>query len=150
MQSTELLCTLEGANKTYFYASDYSVKLTVHTVGSSAQPVSTALQWLTDKYQLTTSQINGEIQREDVSYLAACFDNVEYYVDALGLSSGEQTDIIKKTDNHVAMIKCLKIWKSKKLSQATFRALLVMLVKLRKGAIADHVCQYIKVSACVS
>ncbi len=118
-------------------------------LGLSAQPVSAALQELVDKYQLTTSQVNHEIQQEDISYLATSFDNVEYYMDVLGLSSGEQTDVINKADTHAAMIKCLKIWKGNKLSQATFRTLLEMLVKLRKGEIADHVCQYLKVSACV-
>ena len=118
---------------------------------TSAQPVSTVLQQLMDKYQLTNSQVNHEIQQKDVSYLAAYFDNVELYVDAMELSSSEQSDVLlKRLDgNHLAMIKCLKIWKSKKLSQATFRALLEMLVKLKKGEIADNVCHYIKVSVCV-
>ncbi len=124
---------------------------TGHTLGSSAQPVSTVLQQLMDKYQLTTFQVDREIQQKDVSYLAACFDNVELYVDAMELSSSEQSDVLLKRldSNHLAMIKCLKIWKSKKLSQATFRALLEMLVKLKKGEIADDVCHYIKVSVCV-
>ncbi len=113
----------------------------IHTVGSSAQPVSTALQRLLGKCQLTTSQINGEIQQKDISYLAACFDNVELYVDALELTPGEQTDVrLKKIDsNHLAMIECLKIWKRRKPSQATFRALLEMLVEMKKEAIAAQV-----------
>ena len=122
---------------------------TGHTLGSSAQPVSIALQKLMDKYQLTTFQIDREIQQKDVLYLAAWFDNVEYYVDAMELSPGEHSDARKTESNHLAMIMCLKIWKSKKLSQATFRALLEMLVKLKKGEIADNVCHYIKVSVCV-
>ncbi len=129
-----------------FISCSYTAPATRDTVGSSAQPVSETLQGLIDKYQLTTSQVNHEIQQEDVSYLAACFDNVEYYMDVLGLSSGEQTDVIQKADTHAAMIKCLNIWKRKKLPQATFRALLEMLVKLKKGTIAVQVCQYMKVS----
>ncbi len=98
-----------------------------------------------DKYQLSTAH---EIQQKDVPYLAA---NVGFYVDAMELTPGEQSDVrLKKTEsNHVAMIECLKIWKRKNLSQATFRALLEMLVKLKKGEIADEVCQYLKVSVSV-
>ena len=74
-----------------------------------------------------------------------------YYMDALGLSSGEQTDVIQKADTHAAMIKCLNIWKRKTLSQMTFMALLDILVKLKKGTIAVQVCQYIymKVHECL-
>ena len=102
-----------------------------------------------DKCPLTTAQVNREIQQEDVSYLAPCFDNVELYVDAMKLTPGEQSDVQLKKSNHLAMIECLKIWRGKQRSQATFRALLEMLVKLRKGEIADLVCQYLKVSVCV-
>ncbi len=125
--------------------------LSFHTVGSSAPPVSTALQQLMDKCQLTTSQVNGEIQQEDVPCLAAYFDSVEFYVDMMNLTTSEQSDVrLKKIEsNHLAMIECLKIWKRKKLSQATFGVLLEMLVKLKKGEIATQVCQYLKVSVCV-
>ena len=101
-----------------------------------------------DKYQLTTAQVNREIQQKDVSYLAACFDSVELYVDAMELTPGEQNDVRwnKIDSNHLAMIKCLKIWRGEKLSQATFRALLVMLVKLKKEKIAEQICQYLSVS----
>ncbi len=100
------------------------------------------------KCQLTTPQVN---RQEDVPCLAAYFDyfdNVEFYVDAMNLTTSEQSDVrLKRIEsNHLAMIKCLNIWKSKKLSQATFRALLEMLVKLKKQAIADEVCQYLNVS----
>ncbi|XP_064391932.1 uncharacterized protein LOC135339650 isoform X3 [Halichondria panicea] len=114
--------------------------------GSSAQPVGTTRQQLMDEYQLSTTHINREIQQEDVPFLALCFDNVEFYVDAMKLTPGEQSDVrLKRIEsNHLAMIECLKIWKKRKLSQATFRVLLEMLVKLKKEAIADQVCQYLK------
>ncbi len=122
----------------------YTAPATGHTVGSSAQ----FFQQLMDKYQLTTAQIDREIQHEDVPILAAYFDDVDHYIDAMELSRSERSDVRLKGvvhSNHLAMIECLKIWKSKKPSQATFRALLDMLVKLKKGAIADQVCQYLKV-----
>ncbi len=107
--------------------------------------MSTALQQLMDKCQLTAPQVNGVIQQKDVSYVAACFDNTKLYVDVMELTPGEQND---EANTHAAMIECLKIWKRKKLSQATFRVLLEMLVKLKKWEIATQVCQYLKVSVC--
>ena len=98
-----------------------------------------------DKYQLTTAQIDREIQQEDVPILAAYFDNVDHYIDAMELSRSERSDVRLKGNHHLAMIECLKIWRSKNPSQATFRALLDMLVKLKKWAIAARVCQYLKV-----
>ena len=118
-------------------------------LGLLAQPVSTALQQLVDKCPLTTSQINCEIQQKDIPVLAACFDNTELYVDMMELTLSEQNDVFKETNTHVAMIKCLKIWKTKKRSQATIGALLDMLVKLKKGEVADQVCQCLQVSVCL-
>ncbi len=112
------------------------------TVGSSL------LQGLVEKYQLSAAQIDRKIQQEDVPYFAACFDNVEFYVDAMKLTRSERSDVLlkKNESNHLAMIKCLNIWKRNNPSQATFRELLEMLVKLKKGAIAGEVCQYLNVS----
>ncbi len=118
-------------------------------IGSSALPVSTDLQRLMDKYQLCNTQINRKIRQKDIPILAAYFDVIDLYVDAMELSLDEQNYVSKKANTRVAMIECLKIWKRKKPSQATFRALLKMLIKLKKGAIADQVCQYLKVSICL-
>ncbi len=118
----------------------------LYTVGSFAQPVSPVIQELMDKFQLTTTQVDRKIQQIDIPYLAIHFDNVELYVDVMELSSGEQIDVKHADTNQLAMIKCLKLWKGKKPAQATFKTLLVMLVKLRKEEIAGQVCQYLKVS----
>ncbi len=123
-----------------------SLNVSFHTLGSSAQPATKVLQGLLDKYQLTTSQADLEIQQKDIPYLAAYFDNFELYVDAMELTPGEKTDVNRKPNTHIAMIECLRLWKAKKPEQATFRTLLEMLVKLRKKEIAVKVCQYLKVS----
>ncbi len=117
-----------------------------HTAPATGNTVGSSAQQLIDKYQLSTAQVDREIQQKDVPYLAAYFDNVEFYVDAMELSPGEQTDVHRKPNTRVAMIECLNIWKRKNLSQATYGALLEMLVKLKKEAIADQICQYIQVS----
>ena len=118
-------------------------------LGSSAQPVSTVLQGLLDKYQLSPSQVDCQIQQIDTPCLAAYFDNVEFYVDLMELTTGEKTDVEGAKTNHLAVIKCLNIWKRKNPAQATFRTLLEMLIKLRKEEIADQICQYMKVSLSV-
>ncbi len=104
-----------------------------------------------DKYQLTAVQVDREIQQEDIPILAAYFDHVEHYVDVMELTPGEHHDVRRKgfNSNHLAMIECMKIWKRKMRSQATFKVLLKMLVMLKKEAIANQICQYLKVSVCV-
>ncbi len=97
-----------------------------------------------DKYQLSTTQINCEIHQKDIPFLAAYFDNTKLYVDVMELTPGEQNDVMKEANTHLAMIECLKIWKKKNFSRATFRALLEMLVQLNKETIAAQVCQYLK------
>ncbi|XP_064387404.1 poly [ADP-ribose] polymerase tankyrase-1-like isoform X5 [Halichondria panicea] len=114
------------------------------SLGSSAQPVSTVLQVLLDKYQLSPSQVDCQIQQTHIPYLAAFFDNVGFYVDVMELTPGEQTDVKGAEANQLSMIKCLKLWKGKNPEQVTFMTLLEMLVKLRKEEIADQICQYLK------
>lgn len=92
------------------------------------------------------AQLDREITQSDVPNLAGYFDNVELYLDCCGLSSGEQTDVIEKkknSGNHLAMIKCLSIWRRTNPKSATFRALLDFVLCLRKGDIARQIRQYI-------
>ena len=123
--------------------------MSFHTVRSSAQPVSEVLQGLMDKYQIPTSQVNHKILQEDIPYLALHFDDVNLYVDVMGLTPGEQINVNGARTSHLAMIKCLKLWTRKNPAQATFRTLLEMLVKLKKEEIAIQICQYLEVSLCV-
>ena len=124
----------------------YSIVIAYLSLGSSAQPVSTVLQVLLDKYQLRPSQVDCQIQQTHIPYLAAFFDNVGFYVDVMELTPGEQTDVKGAEANQLAVIKCLKLWKGKNPARATFMTLLEMLVKLRKEEIVDQICQYLKVS----
>ena len=101
-----------------------------------------------DECHVTTAQINREIQQEDIPNLAVHFDDVDFYTYVMELSPGERSDVrLKKIEsNHLAMIECLTIWKRREHSQATFRALLEMLIKLKKQKIAEEICQYLSVS----
>ncbi len=93
-----------------------------------------------------TDQLDREIAQSDVPHLAGYFDNVELYLDCCGLTPCEQTDVNEKKHtygNHVAMIKCLTIWRTTNPKAATFRALLEIVLCLRKGEIARHIQQYL-------
>ncbi len=78
--------------------------------------------------------------------LASCFDNVENYLDQLGLTPSQQTDIhdlAVRQDIQTAMAKALKLWRAPNPFVATFRALLIILLDLKKGDVAVRVCQHI-------
>ena len=71
---------------------------------------------------------------------------MESYLDKLGLTAGQQTDV-KDLDfrrgTQIAMNKALKIWRQPNPLAATFRALLNILLSLKKGQVAMQVSKYI-------
>ena len=82
----------------------------------------------------------------DINKLANCFDNVESYLDKLQLTPGQQTDIKDlaiRQSTRTAMAEALRLWRQLDPFAATFRALLKILLTLRKGDVAVRVCQYI-------
>ena len=96
---------------------------------------------------ISEAQLDREIGQCDVPYLAGYFDDVELYLDCFGLTPGEQTTVNEKkhsSGNHVAMIKCLTIWRTTNPKAATFRALLEIVLGLQKGEIARQICQYLR------
>ena len=103
------------------------------------------MEKLAEIHNLRNDQLNCEIEEEDIITLAGYFDNVEYYLSALGLITAEQTDIkFKKVTEgtQIAMNECLTLWKRHNPSAATLRALLEILLRLKKVEIASKVCQY--------
>ena len=65
----------------------------------------------------------------------------------MGLDPGQKTDIkdlAKDKGTKTAIVKALKLWRQPNPIAATFRALLWILIHLRKGDIAIKVCRYIK------
>ena len=90
------------------------------------------------------SQLDENIQEPDLYWLAAYFDNTEDYVEKLGLSPGQQTDVRKQTfvnGTQVGMDVALKYWRSRNPLGATFRALLLILLSLGKADVAIQVCK---------
>ena len=86
------------------------------------------------------------IREEDISKVAGLFNEVEIYLDKLGLLTAQQTDIKDIAYRHSttqAMTKALRLWRQPDPYAATFQALLEILLDLRRGDVAVRVCQYI-------
>ncbi len=99
------------------------------------------------KHGVTDEQLDREIEQDDFAPVAMHFDDVELYLNPLKLTDNEQADVRRETfvnGNQVAMITCLSIWRGHEPSEATFRALIRMLLDLRKQKIATNICQYLK------
>ena len=96
-------------------------------------------------YEMTDDQLNCEIEEGDIAYLAEHFDGVELYQRVFGLSNAEQTNVKSIAAVHgtqTAMAECLSLWRRHNPSTATLRALLDILLRLRKEEIASKVCDY--------
>ena len=87
------------------------------------------------------------IREEDINKIAGLFDEVETYLDKLGLLPAQRTDIKdiahSQHNTALAMAEALKRWRQPNPFTATFRALLEILLDLRRGDVALEVCQYI-------
>ncbi|XP_064398786.1 uncharacterized protein LOC135345289 isoform X4 [Halichondria panicea] len=111
--------------------------------GPSAHRVT--LQKLIRLYNLTGEQLSSEISDSEFPYLTEYFDGVMIYSKSMGLTPAEQADVnmlFYREGTQVAMIKCFTFWKTHNPYAATYRALLELLLKLRKEKIADEICQH--------
>ena len=95
---------------------------------------------------MTDEQLHKCIHEADLSELAACFENTDDYVEILGLTPGQQTDV--RTQAFVNGIQtgmklALKYWKKGNPHKATYRDLLPKLFFLRKGDVAVRVCKFL-------
>ncbi len=98
------------------------------------------------RYSLTDKQLNSEIEDSDILYVAEYFDGVKIYSSAMGLTPAEQADVNRLYRNEgtqVAMTECLIIWKRHNPYAATYKAVLELLLGLRKDKIADDICQHL-------
>ena len=127
-----------------------STSLNTRYYGNALLLVGTAsdgLQELIDKYRVDTVQLDREIPDNEVPVIAAYFDGVELYSQAMGLSAADQTTVrttLLQYDAQTAMTKCLSIWKRLYSFKATtFRALLELLLRLNRTEVAAQVCQYL-------
>ncbi len=104
------------------------------------------LQKLVKRHSLTDIQLNCEIGKVDIPILAKHFDKIELHMELMNLSPAEQEDVVNTMHtrgNQVAMTKCLSLWKGHISFDATYRALLEVLLRLEKGEVANNVCLYL-------
>ena len=94
-------------------------------------------------YNRSSDLLDSEIEEDEVTYLAAHFDDVMLYLKVLKLSSSEQADVKKIAHlhgNQVAMAECLSLWRKHNPSIATLGKLLNILLTLRKEEVAMKIC----------
>ncbi len=102
------------------------------------------LQELMD--HVDTVQLNREIPDDELPVIAAYFNNVELYSQAMGLSPAEQVDVrtaLHQYDTQTAITKCLLFWQQRDPYKATYGALLELLLRLHRTQVATQVCQYL-------
>ncbi len=118
------------------------------SIGSPANQVT--LQEIIKRYSLTDEQLDSEI--DEITFLAEYFDGVKIYSNAMGLTRAEQADVnelFHKRGTQVAMTECLTVWKQHNPYAVTYRALLELLLRLRKERIADEICQHLTQCECI-
>ena len=89
--------------------------------------------------------LDAEIEEEHLLHLATFFDSVEIYMDMLGLTPAERSEvryIYFREGTQVGMWHCLHLWRRHNPCAATLRTLLLILLRLRKEDIAMHLCVY--------
>ena len=100
------------------------------------------------KHGVTDEQLDREIEQDDLAPMAIHFGNVELYFNPLKLTENEQADVRRETylsgSNQVGVINCLSIWRGHEPSEVTFRAMIRLLLDLRKEDIATKICQHLK------
>ena len=104
------------------------------------------IQELTERAGVNDAQLDRQIEEHNFPDLAECFDEVDTYLYKLNLTPAQQTDIkdlAYRRNTTVAMTEALKLWRQPNPFAATFRALLEVLLELRRGDVAVKVCQYI-------
>ena len=105
-----------------------------------------SLDHLKRETKVTDNQLSTTIEEGDLPDLAACFDNTEDYVEKLQLTPGQQTDVRAQAfvnGTQTGMKVALKYWRDRNPLEATFRALLFILLSLLKGDVAVRVSMYL-------
>ncbi len=89
--------------------------------------------------------LNNQIETKEFVILADYFDSVRKYPVALGLTASQQADVRLlqvSDDTQTAMMECLSLWQRSNGSAATYRALVKLLLRMRKYDIANKVFKH--------
>ncbi len=107
-------------------------------------PRTVTIEELKERTKVTDSQLDTEIKETDMIVLAAHFDNIDTYPVQLGLSSAEQSDVrIAQFVNgtQTAMDKALRLWRQHNPRAATYRTLVMIVLRMGKEELASKICQ---------
>ena len=109
------------------------------------------IEELKDRTNVTDSQLDTEIEEADMILLAVHFDNLETLSVQLRLSTGDKQDaqdIVFRFGIRTGVDKALRLWRKANPSAATYRALVVIALRIGvHGTIAEEVCKSL-VSKC--
>ena len=95
---------------------------------------------------LSEAQLDAEITDYDLPILAACFGNYNDYLDRFGLNRADRMtlkSIEYREDFQAAMREALRYWRTPNSATATYRALLGIVLSLKKTKVAKDICKYI-------
>ncbi len=104
------------------------------------------IEELKERTKVTDSQLDTEIIEIDMIVLAAHFDNIETYSTLFKLTNSEQQDVKDKKsqyDTQTAMSLAMKLWRRRNPAAATYRALVEIVLSLRKVDVATKVCEFL-------
>ncbi len=110
-------------------------------------PRTVTIMELKERTKVTDSQLNTEIEETDMIDLAAHFDNIETYPVQLGLDPSERRDVTITASNYntrTAMDKALRLWRQHNPGAATYRALVMIVLRMGKEEVARAVCQSVR------
>ena len=117
-------------------------------LGAREDSSSLTLESLLKVNNLSEAQVNMEIKNYDVIGLAEQFDGVEDYIDneQFRLKPAQKAHVreLKNRSCSEAVKMLLRCWKQRDPHQATFKALLKILLERSKTKVALDVCGYVK------
>ncbi len=109
-------------------------------------PRTVTIEELKEHTKVTDSQLDTEIKETDMIILAAHFDNVETFPVQLGLDPSERRDVTITASNYntrTAMDKALRLWRQYNPGAATYRALVMIVLRMGKVDVATEVCEFL-------
>ena len=102
-----------------------------------------SIELFQEKTKVTDEQLNKIVEEIDFPNIADCCDDPDLYVAKFNLTPSEQCDVRKEATTKAKMMIALKFWRTNHPFEATFRALLQIMISLRKGEAAKQVCSYL-------
>ena len=96
--------------------------------------------------KLSDEQLDATIEESDLYHVAECYENADDYLEKFELSPAQQTEVEEKCSMRGVLPgikKALKFWRNKNPLLATYRALLNIILSLKKGDVAVRLCKYL-------